>query len=305
MNKILLIVLLCIIIIFLIRNNTCEPFENVCKELKINVRSQILKYNEALIASGNFGKNIDIIIDAFVNLKKIEPEITVEEYLVENNIPVGQIDSAVLLFKSIINNNCLMSALTEYDVTKKSLLKDIVQTYLLDNLKNSLICLIGDKNAIELIIQQIGLLIIKPYVEICSTEKFMEYCEANYTQVQQEVNDIIEPKIVSINISSESNNINETSNKKICKVQNKKQIEKFANELGKTAEQLKSGTMKILDIESKMLPLISNSPKFMSTESIDKIIKSFIERWNKIRISVYRSAKFCWNMFHNIDNTNS
>ena len=275
MNKILLIVLLCIIITFLIRNNTCEPFENVCKELKINVRSQILKYNEALIVSGNFEKNIDIIIDPFVNLKKIEPEITVEEYLVENNIPVGQIDSAVLLFKSIINNNCLMSALTEYDVTKKSLLKDIVQTYLLDNLKNSLICLIGDKNAIELIIQQIGLLIIKPYVEICSTEKFMEYCEANYTQVQQEVNDIIEPKIVSINISSESNNIDETSNKKICKVQNKKQIEKFANELGKTAEQLKSGTMKILDIESKMLPLISNSPKFMSTESIDKIIKSF------------------------------
>ena len=276
MNKILLIVLLGLIIIILFKYNTCEPFENVCKELQTNIKAQILKYNQGIITNGNLEKNIDTIIDPFVNLKKIEAEITVEEYLVEKNIPIEQIDQAILLIKSIVNNNCLMSALSEYDITRKTLLKDVVQTFLLDNLKNSLICLIGDKKEIELIIQQIGLLIIKPYVEICSTEKFMEYCEANYTQIQQEVGDIVEPKIVSINIESESGIKEEKPNgKKICKVANKKQIENFANELDKTAEQIKSGTIGILDIESKMLPLVSNSPKFMGTESVEKIVKSF------------------------------
>ena len=63
--------------------------------------------------------------------------------------------------------------------------------------------------------------------------------------------------------------------KKMCKVSNKTQIEKFANELEKTATEIKSGTMSILDIESKMLPLVSNSPKFMDIDSLDKSIKSF------------------------------
>lgn len=278
MNKILLIVLLCLVIIILFKHNTCEPFENVCKELQVNVKAQILKYNEGIITNGNFEKTIDVIIDPFVNLKKIEPEITIEEYLVEKNIPVGDIDKSILLIKSIVNNNCLMSALTEYDITRKTLLKDVVQTFLLDNLKNSLICLIPDKKAIELIVQQLGLLIIKPYVEICSTEKFKQYCEANYTQVQQEVSDVVDLQIISVSVNPEtkSETLDEKSNKKkMCKVANKKQIEKFANELDKTAEEIKSGTMKILDIESKMLPLVSNSPKFMGTESIEKIIKSF------------------------------
>ena len=272
MNKILLIVLLCLIIIILLKYNTCEPFENVCKELQTNVRAQILKYNEGIINFGDFGKNLDLIIDPFINLKKIEPEITVEEYLVEQNIPVAKIDQAILLLKSIVNNNCLMSALSEYDVTRKTLLKDVVQTFLIDNLKNSLICLISDKKAIELIVQQILLLIIKPYVEICSKEKFIEYCESNYTQVQQEIQEIVEPKIVTITSESETAS---GGKKKMCKVTNKKQIENFASELEKTAEEIKSGSMKILDIESKMLPLISNSPKFIGVESIDKIIKSF------------------------------
>ena len=274
MNKILLIVLLGLLIVILLKRDTCEPFENVCKELQTNVKTQILKYNESLINNVNLDKNIDIVIDPFVNLKKIEPEITIEEYLVENNIPVSQVDNAVLLIKSILNNNCLMSALIDYDVSRKSLLKDIVQTFLLDNLKNSLICLISDKKAIELIVQQISLLIIKPYVEICSKEKFMEYCEANYTQVQQEIQEVVEPKILSITINPESE-LSTENKKKTCKVSNKKQIENFANELGKTANEIKSGTMSILDIESKMLPLVSNSPKFMGIESIDKSIKSF------------------------------
>ena len=125
-----------------------------------------------------------------------------------------------------------------------------------------------DKKVIELIVQQIILLIIKPYVEICSKEKFMEYCESNYTQTSEQQKDVI-PKVVSIPVKSENG---QSTNDKI-NVSNIKQIEQFANELKKTAEEIKSGTMTILDIESKMLPLVSNSPKFMSVESIDNIIK--------------------------------
>ncbi len=272
MNKILLIILIGLVIVLLINNNKCEPFENVCNELQTNSKEQILKYNENLITESKFGQNIDIIINPFVNLNKIEPAITIEEYLVENNFPIEQVDQAVFLIKTIINNNCLMSALSEYDVTRKTLLKEAVQTYLLDNLKNNLICLISDKKAIELVIQQIGLLIVKPYVEICSKEKFVEYCEANYTQVQQEVQDVIVPKIVTVVSEAETPG---GKKKKMCKVANKKQIEKFANELSATANEIKSGSMSILDIEAKMLPLVSNSPKFMDVESIDTIIRTF------------------------------
>lgn len=287
MKKNLLIALVVLIIFLLIKHNNCESFENICTTLQNNSKEKILKYT-----TNQFGKNIDIIIDPFINLKKIEPEITIEEYLVENNIPVGQIEQAVFLIKTIVNNNCLMSALSEYDVTKQTLLKDVVQTWLLDNLKNSLICLINDKKTIELIIQQIGILIIKPYVEICSKEKFIEYCDANYTQNQKKNENNIEPKVINI----PNNPTNPTKNKKY-KVANKKQIENFANELAKTATEIKTGSLGILDIENKMLPLVSNSPKFMSVESIEKIINEFnyksfgddVEEYLKELITQYKN----------------
>ncbi len=287
MKKILLIALVSLIIFLLIKPNSCESFENICTTLQNNSKEKILKYT-----TNQFGKNIDIIIDPFINLKKIESEITIEEYLVENNIPVEQIEQAVFLIKTIINNNCLMSALSEYDVTKQTLLKDVVQTWLIDNLKNSLICLIDDKKTIELIIQQIGILIIKPYVEICSKEKFIEYCDANYTQNQKKNENNIEPKVINI----PNNPTNPTKNKKY-KVANKKQIENFANELAKTATEIKTGSLGILDIENKMLPLVSNSPKFMSVESIEKIINEFnyksfgddVEEYLKELITQYKN----------------
>lgn len=269
MNNTFLFVLFGIIIILIIYNNcnyNQEPFDNICKEMQFDFKDNILKYNNAQIKDLKLEKYVEIIIKPFIDFKEIDSIMTIEKYFITNNLPSNQINSAIILVKSIINNNCLMSALSEYDITPKSTLKDIIQTYLIDNLKNSLICLISNKQAIELIVQQILLLIVKPYVEICSKDKFIEYCERNYNNIEQGISDNILSDIV---VKDDSGN-----SKKRCNI-NKKRIEKFANELDAMHANINKGGMQLLDIESKMLPLLNNSSKFMSTVSIENVIQTF------------------------------
>lgn len=276
MNKIILIIIIVFFFIFLNLDKN-EPFDNVCQIIQTNIKDQILKNNIDLIINLGLEKIAEIITKPFHIIEKIDMNITVEEYLISKNIDIKQIDNSIIFIKAICDNNCLMSALIEYEITKKTKMINVVQTFLLDCLYNNLICLTNDKKTIQNVIEQIIILILKPFVEICSTEKFIEYCEANYIQQQEQKNNIVKPE------SEQSL---------------KKQVEHFSNEINNIVSEIKNNnTLKILDIESKVLPVISNSTKFTSIESLDKIITSFnsnslgfeIEPYLKEQINLYKN----------------
>ena len=58
-------------------------------------------------------------------------------------------------------------------------------------------------------------------------------------------------------------------------VVNKKELEKFTQELDKTKKEIQTGSMQILNMESKLLPFVSNSPKYMDVNSLSKYLQSF------------------------------
>lgn len=272
MDKIILIIIIVFLLIFFKSSNN-EPFDNICQIIQTDTKAQIIKNNIDLIINLELDKIAETIIKPFHIIEKIDSNITVEEYLLSHSINPNQINNAIILIKAICDNNCLMSALIEYEVTNKTKMISVIQTFLLDCIYNNLICLTNDKKSIQNITEQIIILIMKPYVEVCSQQKFIEFCETNYIQQESE------KEKTKIKAESEL----------------KKQVEQFSSILNDVISE-NNNTVKILEIESKVLPLISNSSKFTSSESIDKIITTFnsnslgvdIEPYLKEQMSLYK-----------------
>jgi hypothetical protein len=273
MDKIILIIIIVFLLIFFKSNNN-EPFDNICQIIQTDTKAQIIKNNIDLIINLELDKIAETIIKPFHLIEKIDLNITVEEYLLSQSINPNQINNAIILIKAICDNNCLMSALIEYEVTNKTKMISVIQTFLLDCIYNNLICLTNDKQTIQNITEQIMILLMKPYVEVCSQEKFIEFCEINYLQQESQ------KEKTKIKAESEI----------------KKQVEQFSSKLNDVISD-NNNTIKILEIESKVLPLISNSSKFTSSESIDKIITTFssnslgvnIEPYLKEQITLYKN----------------
>lgn len=287
MNK-FLILSLCILIIFLVFNNR-ETFANTCTIMNLNSKKDVIDKNNEFIVKNKLELYLEIILSPLLNQKIFDDKLTVQEYLEQNKVPKEKVNLIIQLYKTILNDNILISGFTEYDLDDKSSMNTIVNTVNVDNLRNSMVCIISDIKVLDMLIQQILVLINTPKVEICTKEKFIEYCNKNYSaQVQASK---VEPKI---KVTSEIKPSGQTI---VGEVVNKKEIEKFANELEETRKQIDSGTMKILDIEKQLLPLIDANSKFMDVKSIPDVINSFndksfgqdVEKQLKVLIEKYQS----------------
>lgn len=257
MNNFLIILLLCIVIVLYVFTNR-ENFANTCTIL--NSKKDIINKNKEFVRINKLESYLELILEPLFNQKIINNNLTVQEYLEENKIPKEHINLIIELYKNILELN-------EYNLDDKSLMNTLVNTMYVNNLKNSMTCVIADKKVLDMLIQQILVLINTPKVEICTKEKFIEYCNKNYSaQIQ-------DSKIKSkVKITYESNP------KGIAQIVNKQEIEKFANELEETRKEINTGTIKILDSETQMLPLIDNNSKFMNAKSITDIMNSFDEK---------------------------
>jgi hypothetical protein len=261
MNKILLLVILGMVIFLLMNKQTCsrENFSNICWSLQSSYRDDILIQNKKLIVDLGLNENINEIIDPLVKSQTIDKKITLEKYLTDKKVPSNKLANGVKLINTILNNNCMISSLVEYDVKATTPLVNVVSAWHMDNLRNSMLCVINDKKVIDMLIKQLAFIILSPRVELCSKTKFQEYCEKSYENYVQQIT----PKVQVIN-----------NNK--GQVINKKEIEKFAQELDNTKKDLQSGSsIQILNMESKLLPLVSNSPKYMDVNSLSTYLQTF------------------------------
>ncbi len=267
MNKILVLVILGMILFLLFNRQTCisENFSNICWSLQSSYRDDILAQNKQLIIGLGLNEYINQIIEPMVKTQAVDKKITLEDFLTKQKIPKDKQTNAINLISTILNNNCMISSLTEYKINGKTPMINIASTWYMDCLRNSLICVINDRKTIDMLIQQLLLLILTPRIELCSKAKFNQYCEKSYQNYVEQ----IKPKVKVVS------EVKAGVEKVKAQVTNKKELENFADQLDQTKKEIQSGSMKILDLESKVLPLVSNSPKYMDSNSIGKFLETF------------------------------
>ena len=150
-KNLLLILVVCIIIFVFKYNKNCsiEKFSEVCWSLQSSYAKDILNQNKKLITSFGLNNFINKIIEPLVKPQIIDRKLTLEKYFSNIKIPLNKVDQATILIKNIVDNNCLISTLNEFDIKKTNSLFDVVSIWNMNNLINSMICVIDDKKVID------------------------------------------------------------------------------------------------------------------------------------------------------------
>ena len=201
MKKILLLILVVSVIIFVFnynKNCSTENFSNVCWSSQSSYTKNILNQNKNLITSYGLNNHINKIIEPLVKPNIIDKKLTLEKYFSNIKIPSNKIDQATILIKNIINNNVLSSPLNEIDIKKTNLLFDIATIWNLNNLINSMLCVIDDTEVIQDLIRQLLLVIISPKIEFCSKDNFQKYCQVSYQNYLKEITPKVKVKVVAV-----------------------------------------------------------------------------------------------------------
>jgi hypothetical protein len=199
-KNLLLILVVCVIIFVFNYNKNCstENFSNVCWSLQSSHTKDILNQNKNLITSYGLNNHINKIIEPLVKPYNIDKKLTLEKYFSNIKIPSNKIDQATILIQNIVNNNCLISPLYEFNIKKTILLSDIVALWNMNNLVNSMLCIIDDKEVISNLIQQLLLVIISPKIEFCNKDNFQKYCQVSYQNYLKEITPKVKVKVVAV-----------------------------------------------------------------------------------------------------------
>ena len=133
--KNVLLILVVIIIIFVFSNKQMymsENFTNICWSLQSSYSNNILKENNKLINNLGLKDYVNVIIEPLIKTNTIDKKLTLEKYLIDKKIPTDKLNAAIILINIIVNNNCMISSLIEYDIKGNSLLFDIVSCWKID-----------------------------------------------------------------------------------------------------------------------------------------------------------------------------
>jgi hypothetical protein len=172
---------------------------------------------------------------------------SIGKYLFDNKVNEKDIKSVIKFIENQINN--YSSELDKnYVINEESALNALRNTFYRDILINVMKCGIDDINIVEDIFKHIINIITEEQFEECSTKKFLEYCESNYSNLQE--------------VEQESD-IEET-------------VESFAEIIAQTKQQIASNTLS--DTESKTSNTESgNSSGEFSVGSIESTVLTFNE----------------------------
>jgi hypothetical protein len=233
MNKILLISFIFSLMYLLNLSKKSEDFTNVL------LKNDIINLYNSTIKSQNIDTNIlDLLFDDSIN-----DNITLQNYFNNIKISPNNFNVNLLFIKNILDNNN-SNSLLEYDITLNTQINSIIRTWHIDNLKNSTLKI--DNKLLQIILDIIN----KPVIQICSRDKFIEYCEKNYTSQNIKSNNI-QPNITISNNQPKINNIND--------------IEKFVNTIS---------LKQIEEIETN-ITITDNNKKFMDIKSLDSVLRNF------------------------------
>lgn len=222
MYKLLIILLLLGIVYFCL-------FKNVLIEGMSCIHNQTI--SDDLFENENLKKYKSIILNIFKNSDDYNTdEKTIDKYLSDNKVNKTDFKSVIKFIENQLNNYS-SDINKNYILTEKSYLNTLKNTFYKNILFNVMNCSINDINNVEEIFNYIiNIITDNPNNNIqCSPEKFIEYCENNYskldkdnqkeetiesfTQVIADTKQLIENDTL-IRINSNSNISNNVVNKK-------------------------------------------------------------------------------------------
>jgi len=273
MKKIFLLILVVITVIFTLYkkiNNFQENFTNICWSLQYNHIKDIINQYKKLITSYGLDNYINKIIEPLVKPNYIDKKLTLEKYFNNIKIPFNKIDQATILVKNIVNNNNLISPLVELDIKKNNLLLDIVSTFNINNLINSMLCVINDSKVIMNLFQQLLLVIISPKIEFCSKNYFNKYCESSYNNYL----DKIKPKL-KVKVVKTAKSVSPRLRIRKVKVINKNEIVNYTQKIGNTMRKIKTGSVKLFKHGAKVSSLLKKPMNYLNIYSLSEHLKNF------------------------------
>ena len=196
MNKIYLLILLLAIVLFIViyKKSKVEHIKNT-KPMKIIQRcyqhnsgsiNNIQKHSMALVNRLNIEPYLNSIIEIFKNINIQNKQQTIEQYLVSKNVPSNQINNCITLLENILNNHNFSTQSDDYKIEKTSTIGVILNTWLFDNIRNSLLCMTQDRTIINNIIEVIMKLILQQEIILCNKDKFMNYCSIKHKQYKND-----------------------------------------------------------------------------------------------------------------------
>ena len=179
MYKLLIILLLLGIVYFCL-------FKNVLIEGISCIHNQTI--SDDLFENENLKKYKSVILNIFKNSDDYyTDEKTIDKYLSDNKVNKTDFKSVIKFIENQLNNYS-SDINKNYILTEKSYLNTLKNTFYKNILFNVMNCSINDINNVEEIFKYIiSIITDNPNNNIqCSPEKFIEYCENNYSKLDKD-----------------------------------------------------------------------------------------------------------------------
>jgi hypothetical protein len=176
MYKLLIILLLLGIVYFCLFKDVLVEGMNCIHDLTIS---------DDLFKNEDLEKYKSIILNIFKNINDYNTdEISIDKYLSDNKVNKKDYKSVIKFIENQLNNYS-SEINKKYILTEKSYINTLKNTLYKNILFNAMNCSINDRNNVEEIFTYIISIITDKEYNQCSPQKFIEYCENNYSKLNK------------------------------------------------------------------------------------------------------------------------
>jgi hypothetical protein len=306
MNKIYLLILLLAIVLFTVNykklkvehiKNT-KPVKTIqrCYQYHSGSINNIQKHSVALVNKLKIEPYLNSIIEIFKNINIQNKQQTIEQYLVSKNVPSNQINNCITVLEDILNNHNFSTQSEDYKIEKTSTVGVILNTWLFDNIRNSLLCITQDRTTINNIIEVIMKLILQQEIILCNKDKFIDYCSIKQKQYKndktiyrlnnkEKPDDLKFDEIIETFANKKFNQpikkkFNQPVNKKTTQPINKKTIQPINKKTiqivnKKTIQPVNKKTIQLVNKKTTQPVNVTPKPKNMNLSTIEQSLFGF------------------------------
>lgn len=270
MYKLLIILLLLGIVYFCLFKDVLVEGMNCIHDLTIS---------DDLFKNEDLEKYKSIILNIFKNINDYNTEEkTIDKYLSDNKVNKKDYKSIIKFIENQLNN--YSSEINKnYILTEKSYINTLKNTFHKNILFNIMNCSINDRNNVEEIFTYIiSIITDEQYEEYnqCSPQKFIEYCENNYSKLDK--NNQKEETIESFaQVISDTKQLIE--NNTLIKINSNSNIPN--NVINKKPSEKTSGNFSVSSIETIVLNFNENSFGLEYKSILGDLMKKFKDKYSR------------------------
>lgn len=267
MYKLLIILLLLGIVYFCLFKDVLVEGMNCIHDITIS---------DDLFKNEDLEKYKSIILNIFKNIDDYNTdEISMDKYLSDNKVNKKDYKSVIKFIENQLNNYS-SEINKKYILTEKSYINTLKNTLYKNILFNVMNCSINDRNNVEEIFTYIISIITDEEYNKCSPQKFIEYCENNYSKLnknnqKEETIESFAQVISDTKQLIENNTLTNTNN-------NSNILNNIVN--NKTSDKT-SGNFSISSIETIVLNFNENSFGLEYKSILSDLMKKFKDNYSR------------------------